>query len=127
MFLTVRLGDPIGPLFSQLLTIQVLLGLVVWALLALTARRLMVGKVDNMPKTSIAIFLWGGFRVALLVATVTAIVCWLAALALGLEIATAFLRALVLILVVTAFTGMFGGAFFNTMLVVRRLRERPTQ
>lgn len=127
VFLSVWLGDPVGPLFRQALTIQVILGLVVWFFLAWAARRLIVGKLANMPLASGAAFICGGFRVALLIAAVTLIVCGLASLALGLEIGTAFLRALVLILVVTAFTGIIGGAFFNSLLAVRRLRERPTQ
>jgi hypothetical protein len=114
-------------LFRQALTIQVILGLVVWSLLAWAARRLMVGKVEKMSATSIPTFIWAGFRVALLIAAVSAIVCWLAALALGLETATVFLRALILILVVAAFTGIFGGASYNSMLVVRRMRQRQTQ
>jgi hypothetical protein len=127
VFLSVGVGDPIGPLFRQALTIQVILGVVVWSLLAWAARRLVVGRLGNTPLTSTAALVWGGFRVALLIAAVTVIVCGLASLVLGLEIGTAFVRALVLIVVVTAFTGIIGGAFFNSLLVVRRLRERPTQ
>jgi hypothetical protein len=120
-------GDPVGHLFRQILTIQVILGLVAWNIFAWTARRLIIGKLDDMRLTSMAALIWGGFRVALFVAVVTIIVCGAVAWALGLETVTAFVRALVLIVIVTAFTGIFGGALFNSLLVVRRLRERPTQ
>ncbi|MEO8176313.1 MAG: hypothetical protein ABI626_06600 [Sphingomicrobium sp.] len=52
---------------------------------------------------------------------------WLIALALGLDIATPFIRAVVLLAVVTAFTGIIGGAFFNSVLAVQHWRNYGTQ
>lgn len=54
----------------------------------------------------------------------TVIMGWLIALALGLEIATALIRAGVLLVVAMAFTGIIGGAFLNSVLAVRHLRGR---
>ena len=64
---------------------------------------------------------------AFLLATITVIVGWLIALALGLEIETALIRAGVLLVVAMAFTGIIGGAFFNSMLAIRHLRAQGPQ
>jgi len=116
--------DPIGPLFRQSLTAPVIVGLMAWSLLALGARWLLVGKLPKRPVSFVPTLIWGGFRVALLVATVTAIVGWLAALALGLAVSTIVFRALVLILIFSAFTGITGGAFINSMLAIGEWRRR---
>lgn len=119
LFLTVTRGDLPSSLFQQVLTIQFTAGLFVWFFLAWSARRLVVGKLPKPRSNSVATFVWGASRVSLLIATLTAMVCWLIALALGLDIATAFIRAVVLLVVATAFTGVIGGAFLNSVLAVR--------
>ncbi len=124
LLLTFTQGDSVSPLFGHVLTVQVILALVVWSLVAWGVRRLVIGKLPKMRLNSRAAFIWGGFRVALLIATVTLMVCWFAALALGLAAETAIVRAVVLLLVVTAFTGITAGASFNSMLVLKRWRDR---
>jgi hypothetical protein len=74
-----------------------------------------------------AALIWGGFRIALFVALLAVIVGGAIALIVGLQIGAAFVRAFVLIAIVTVISGIAGGAFLNSLLVVRRLRERPTQ
>lgn len=120
-------GDPTSPLFGNVLTVPVIVGLVVWSVLAWAARRMTLGKLPRMRLNSTVTFVWGGFRVALFIAAVTLMVCWLAALALGVTIETAFVRALVLVLLVTVFTSIAAGAFFYSMLVVRRWRGGKAQ
>lgn len=115
-------ADPISGLFRHVLTVEVIAGLVVWNLLAWAARRVTVGKSPKMPLNSTATFVWGGFRVALFIATVTLLVCWVTALLIGFVLEAAFIKAVVLLLLVTAFTGITAGAFLNSMLVVRRWR-----
>ena len=73
-----------------------------------------------------ASFVWGGSRVSLLIATIAEMVGCLIALALDLEIATAFVRAAVLLAVVMAFTGIIGGALLNSVLAVRHWRGHGT-
>ena len=127
MFLSVVWGDPINPLFRHVLTVQVIAVLLAWSVLAWATHLLLFGRLPKLQLTSMPAFAWGGFRIALFVATVTAMVCWLASLALGLAVETVFIRAIVLLVIVTAFTGLIGAAFFNSLLVVRRLRARKTQ
>ncbi len=127
LFLTFTRGDPASSVFQHVLTIQVIAVLLVWFFLAWSARRLIVGKSPKLRPNSVATFIWGGSRVSLLIATVTAMVGWLIALALGLDIATAFVRAVVLLVVVTAFTGIIGGAFLNSLLAVRHWRGHGTE
>lgn len=127
LFLTFTRGDPARSLFQHVLTIQVIVALLLWSFLAWSARRLTVGKSPKFRPNSVAIFIWGGSRVSLLIATVTAMVGWLFALALGLDIATALIRAVVLLVVVTAFTGIMGGAFLNSLLAVRHWRGHGTE
>ena len=92
--------------------------------MAMAARRFIVGKLPKkVLLTSMAAFIWGASRFALLIATVTVLVCWLALLPLGLLVETAFLRAGVLLVVVTAFNGIIGDAIFNSILVVRQWRR----
>ena len=127
LFLTLTRGDAASSLFQHVLTIQVIAVLLAWFLLAWSARRLIVGKLSKLRLNSLTAFIWGGSRVSFLIATLTVMVGWLSALALGLEIATAFLRAVVLLVVATAFTGIIGGAFLNSVLAVRHWRGHETQ
>ena len=127
VFLTVTRGDPISPLFRHPLTVQIIVGLLTWSLLAWTARLLIVGKLRKLRLNSMAAFIWGGSRLALWLATLTVLVSWLATLALGLLVETALARATVLLVMVTAFMGIIGGAFFNSTLVIRRWRALGTE
>ena len=121
--LAVTFGDPVSPLFAHVLTIPVIAALVIWFALAWAARRATIGDLPKESVNSWAAFVWGGSRVALLLATVLVTVGWLITLALGLELATDFVRALVLLLVVTAFTGIAGGAFLNSVWAMRHWRR----
>ncbi len=125
--LTFTSGDAVSPLFEHVLTIQVIAFLLVWYFLAWSARRLIVGQLPKLRQNSSAAFIWGGSRVSLLIATVIVMIGWLVALALGLEIAMAFVRAIVLLVVATAFTGIIGRALLNSMLAVRHWRGHKTQ
>lgn len=127
LFLTFTRGDPASSLFQHVLTIQVIGVLLVWFLLASAARRLTVGKSPKISVNSWATLIWGGSRVSLLLATLIVLSGWLIALALGLDIATPLIRAVVLLAVVTAFTGIIGGAFLNSVLAIRHLRSHGTQ
>ena len=120
-------GDPTSPLFGNVLTVRVIVGLVVWSVLAWAARRVTLGRLPKMRLNSTATLVWGGFRVALFIAAVTLMVSWLLALALGGGVETTLVRALVLVLLVTFFTSIAAGAFFNSMLVVRRWRGGGAQ
>jgi hypothetical protein len=126
LYLSITQGDPISPLFRHVLTIEVMAALVVWFTAAWTARRFTVGRLPKLQLGSAGL-LWGGSRVALLIATVLLLIGWLAALALGIAVQTAFLRAAVLLLVVTAFTGIAGGAFFNSILAIRHRRVQTPE
>jgi hypothetical protein len=125
--LAVTERDPAIFLFQHVLTIRVIAVILIWNLLAWSARRLIVGKLPELRLNSLTALVWGGSRVAFVIATVTVLVGWLIALALGLEIATAFIRAVVLLVVAMAFTGIIGGAFLNLRLAVRHLRGQGTQ
>ncbi|MEO7411251.1 MAG: hypothetical protein ABIU10_08030 [Sphingomicrobium sp.] len=127
LFLTFTKGDPASALFQHVLTIQAIAALLVWFVLAWSARRLPVGKPPKLRPNSVATLVWVGSRISFLIATVIAMFGWLIALALGLDIATALVRAVVLLVVVTAFTGIIGGAFLNSVLAVRHWRGRRTE
>ena len=125
LFLTITSGDPASSLFQHVLTIQVITVILIWYMLAWSARRLIVGKAPELRLKSLTA-LWVLSRVSLLIATVTLLVGWLITLPLGLEIGTTLVRAGVLLVVATAFTGIIGGAFLNSMLAVRHLRGQGT-
>ena len=121
LFLTFTSGDPASSLFQHVLTIQVIAVILIWHLLAWSARRLIVGKAPE-PRLKSLTAIWVLSQVSLLIATVTLLVGWLITLPLGLEIGTTLARAGVLLVVATAFTGIIGGAFLNSMLAARHLR-----
>ena len=126
VFLSVTERDPTISLFQHVLTIQVVAVILIWSLLAWSARWLIVGKLPELRLNSLSALILGGSRVAILIATVTVMVGWLIALALGLEIAPALFRAGVLLAVAMAFIGIIGGAFLNSVLAVRHLRDQGT-
>ena len=113
-------------MFGYVANIQAILVLIVWAALSWAVRRLVVGIVEDEPTNSLALFMWGGFRVCLLIATVVLLLGWLIALAVGHALQPALLQAVVLIVVVTAVTGMIGTAAANSWLVVRHWRRRKS-
>jgi hypothetical protein len=121
--LALVVGDPVGPLFRQPITVPLMLALFVWALLAGAARRLTVGKLPTVSVNSRAVFFWGASRFALLMAVVLVLAISLVSFAIGLEIAGALLRGSVLLIVVTGFTGLGGGAFLNSALAVKHWRR----
>jgi hypothetical protein len=121
LYLTVSRSDAVSPLFQHVLTIQIIIALAVWFAAARVARRFTVGKLQKLPLSPGAV-IWGSSRLALLLATVLLMIGWLAALILGLAVETAFVQAVVLLLIVTAFTGMEGGAFLNSILAIRHCR-----
>jgi hypothetical protein len=118
LYLAITERDPVLPLFRNVLANQVMAALVVWFAAAWAARRFTVGKLPNLQLNSAGL-IWGGSRVALLIATVLLMTGWLAAFAFGLAVQTAFFQAAVMLLVVTAVTGIAGGAFLNSVLAFR--------
>jgi hypothetical protein len=83
--------------------------------------------VERLPKLrlSLPVVMWSGSQVILLIATVLLMIGCLAALAFGLAVQVAFLRAVALLAVVTFFTGIAGGAIINSRSVVRHWRGKP--
>lgn len=112
--------------FGYLANIQAILVIIAWAALAWAARRLAVGRIEDKPSNSMAVFMWGGFRVCLLLATVALLVGWLIALAIGHALQPALLQAVVLMVVVTAVTGIIGTAAVNSWLVISHWRRRKS-
>ena len=119
-------GDPVSALLQNPSTLYLLAGLVVWRLLAGAARWIILKALPNVGSEASAGLVWGSFRLALLVATVTALVGWLAAMTMGLALQAVLIEAVLLLVLVTAFTGVLGGAVFDSMLAVRHWRERRT-
>lgn len=121
--LTASLGNTA---FSYVANIQAILVIVAWAALAWAARRLVVGKIEDKSPRSLALFMWGGFRVCLLLATLGLLVGWLIALAIGHALQPALLQAVVLMVVVTAVTGIIGTAIVNSWLAIRHWHRRKS-
>lgn len=69
LYLATIVGDPIGPLFRHVLTLQVMAALLIWFAAAWAARRFTVGKLPKL-KLNYAGLIWGSSRVTLLIATV---------------------------------------------------------
>jgi hypothetical protein len=126
LYLAITGGDPVSPLFRRVLTMQIMAALLLWFIAAWAARRLTVGRLPKPQLNSTGI-LWGGSRVALLIATVLLMLGWLTSLALGLAVQVAFARAVVLLFVVTALTGLAGGAVINSVLVARHWRAHTPE
>lgn len=125
LYLATLVGDPVGPLFRHVLTLQVIAVLLIWFAAAWAARRFIVGKLPKL-ELNYAGLIWGASRVALLIATVLLLLGWLTVLALGLAVETAFVRAAILLLIVTAITGIAGGAFLNSLLAIQHWRvQKP--
>ncbi|MES2904762.1 MAG: hypothetical protein V4696_11300 [Pseudomonadota bacterium] len=112
--------------FEYVANIWFILAILVWAVLAWTARRFIVGRVGETPANSLPVLIWGAFRVCLLLATVILLVCWLVALALGHGMERPMLQAVVLIVVVTAVSGIIGGATLNSLLAIRHWQHRKS-
>lgn len=112
--------------FGYVANIQAILAIIAWAALAWLARRLVVGRIEDKPSDSLALFMWGGFRVCLLLATVVLLVGWLIGLAMGHALQPALLQAVVLMVVVTAVTGIIGTATVNSWLAIRHWRRRKS-
>jgi len=70
-------GDPLNGLFRHVLTVPVIAVLVGSNLIAWAARRMALGKLPKIHLKSTAALIWGGCRFAMLVATVTLLLCWL--------------------------------------------------
>lgn len=115
-------GGPLSFMFRHGLFVGIMAGICVWNPIAWAARRVIVGKQPELCLSSTLTSLWGGFRVALLVAVVTLLVFAVAALAIGLGVGATLVKAIVLVMFVAAITGITAGAIFNSMLVVRHWR-----
>jgi len=126
--LTVTLGrtDAVGSLFEQVLTIPIIVAILAWNVLAWWIRRLIVGRVNDL-RLSSTTALWIGTRMSLMIAGITVLIAGLIAMAFGLEIAAALIRAMVLLAFAAAFTGIVGGAWFNSVLAVRHWRAHRVE
>jgi len=91
-------------------------------LIAWPARRLLVGKVRALPKTRLLLTFLAS-RIALLIAAVILLVGTIVAYALGIDGRVVVLRSLVGIMLITAATGMLGGAAINTAVLLRHWRK----
>jgi hypothetical protein len=124
VFLTRRPIAPLGSPFQPALTVPVMVSILLWALLSLAARRKFVGKLPKAQTFSLPALIWGGSRVAFACSFLILLTCWVISFAFDLEATPTFLQAGVLVLVWMGFTGLIGGAFLNSLLVVRRWRSR---
>ena len=125
LYLAITEANLVGPLFRKVLTLKVMAALFIWFTAAWAARRFAPRKAQTV-KFGQTWLVWGGTRVALLIATFVLLMGWLATLALGLALQTAFIRAATLLCVVTAYTGIAGGALMNSMVAIRHRRvEAP--
>ena len=124
--LAIAEGDAVGSLLRQVLTFQVFVPPMVWFAAAWGVRRFAIGKLPTL-QLSFAEVVWGGSRVALLIATALLLIGWLATLAFGLGVQLAFVRAVVLLAAVSALTGIAGGAYLNSMLAIRHWRVQSSE
>ena len=107
--------------------VPVILIFLVWPLLSVTARLLFVGRLPKSPMPSWASLMWGAFRFAMFVSSLILLICWLISMSLGLHVQATFLRAALLLVVFMGLTGMVGGAFLNSILVLKRWRSGGTE
>ena len=124
LFVTEKLGDATSVLFDQLLPIPAIGVLLLWAVIAWVARRALYDQPPDLTLHSRGILVWVGSRISLLVATVLLLIPWIIALATGHDAMPTLLRAFILVLVVTALTGIIGGAVLNSALAIRQFRKR---
>jgi hypothetical protein len=124
LVLAAAVGDPLPPVFRQRLTGEVLLIVIVWCPLAWLVRRLIIGKLPKIGVGSPMAVAWGASRFTLFIATMLLLLGSLVFLAVGTNLGPAFFRAFISLVVLTAFTGIVGGAARNTVLVLKAL-ETP--
>ena len=123
VYLAITFGDPVGLLIRNILTGPVILGIVSWSLLALALRWVTLGKTVRPSIASKGTYFWGGSRLALILATLALGVAWLASLALARSSEAAILGAFIFIAVITAFTGLLGGAIVNSVFVAKHWKR----
>lgn len=116
-----------APRYQDFPIAPVILVFFVWPLLSVTARLLFIGRLPKSQKPSWAALMWGGSRFAIVISTLMLLICWLVSLAVGLRAEATFLHAAVLLLVFMGLTGAVGGAFLNSLLVLRRWRSGRTE
>ena len=126
LYLAITRGDPVSPLFRHGRTIEIVAALLLWSMAAWAVRRLTVGRLPGL-QLNLPGIIWGGSRLAFLVATLLLIVGWLTALAFGLTVKVAFIQAVALLFIVTFFTGIAGGAVINSMLAIQHWRGRKPE
>jgi hypothetical protein len=119
--------DLSGPRYQDFPIAPVVLVFFAWALLSVTARLLFIGRLPKSQKPSWAAMMWGGSRFAMAISTLILLICWLVSLAVGLQAEATFLHAAVLLLVFMGLTGVVGGAYLNSLLVLRRWRSGRTE
>lgn len=111
---------------ARVLNGLVILAILGWGMVTWLVRRLTVGKLPKLPMNSPVVFVFGIFRLVLLVAIVLSGISWLVALAFGLNGDQAFPEAFVLLVVSAALSGIIGGGIINLMLALNLIQTlRP--
>ena len=109
-------ASEIGTRVSNGLLIIVILA---WGSFAWLVRVLVIGRRPKLTTNSLAILVFGILRLVLLVASVLAGICWLIALALGLEFAQDLLESFVILVVLSALIGIVGGGIIDVLLTLK--------
>ena len=108
-------------LFRFAPTIWIIGALITWAAMAWAARRILVGQIKGANMTGRPNIGWVLLRVALVCSCCILVAGWLTALAMGSALATAFIQAAALLMVVSFVIGITGGAATNSLLAARRV------
>lgn len=114
-------GDIVGPIFREVFTIYVLAGLAIFAVAAGAARRLLVGRLGDITTMPKMMIWWVACRLAFFPAVLLLGLGSVLTALIGLEVRYSMIQALVAVVVIFAFTGIAGGAFFNAWLVTKRV------
>ena len=117
-------GDPLGALFEHVLTGPVVLVMIAWAVVAMSARRFFVGPLPKYVVDSKPLRLWTVSRLSGLFSAIVLLASFLLALTFGLPAKQKIFHSLILVIVLTAFSGIIGGSIYNCALVIRHWRTR---
>jgi hypothetical protein len=111
-------------LFGSPHSLNIFVALLVFSFVAWAARRAMVGKAKDLRFTGRSIIAFVLFKGGLLTAFCVLVIVWLGGAIAKWSLATVFIRAAILLLLLNMVIGIVGGAAINSMLVIRRARQR---
>ncbi len=117
-------GDPLGALFDHVLTGPVLLMMIAWVVVAMSARRFFVGPLPKFVVDSKSLRLWIVCRLSGLCSAIVLLVSLLLALAFDSSAKQTIFQSLILVIVLTTWSGIIGGSIYNFALVIRHWRTR---